>query len=200
MKMRVLLLVWGGLVLVWAGAAVFGWGNVESGSADPLVQIRSVGDLVPQDLQAQVSPEYYLGEGHLLVLIAVTALSVLLPLRAKLLRVVAGLAYLAAGGYLGYSAWSGNPPAEVGTVAGYAVAGALVLAGLFFFADRRSAVGVVAGVAALAGAVWNTHAVVEVALPDRPGLGAICLTIGYLAVAAGAFSTLGERRGGRNRR
>ncbi|UFU02615.1 hypothetical protein LQF12_14150 [Ruania suaedae] len=198
--MRVLVLVWGGLVLAWAGAAVFGWGNAETGSAEPLLQIRGVGDLVPQDLQAQVSPEYYLGEGHLLVLIAVSALSVLLPLRAKALRVVAGLAYLGAGGYLGYTAWSGNPPAEVGTEVGYGVAAALVLAGILFFADRRGAVGVVAGLAALAGAVWNTHAVVQVALPDRPGLGAICLTIGFVLVAAGAFATLGERRAGRNRR
>ena len=39
MRMRVKLLVWGGLVLVWAGALVLGWGNVESGTADPLLTL-----------------------------------------------------------------------------------------------------------------------------------------------------------------
>ncbi|UFU05954.1 hypothetical protein [Ruania halotolerans] len=202
MRMRVLLLVWSGLMLTWLGAAVFGWGNAETGSAQPLVQIRSASDLVPAQIEAQATPEYYLGEGHLLVLIAVTALSVLLPLRAKPLRIVAGLAYLAVGGYLGYTAWSGDPPAEVGTMVGYVVAGALVLAGLFFFADQRGAVGIVAGVAALAGAAWNTHAVVAVALPDdgRPGLGAVCLTLGYVLVAAGSFAALGDHGRRSNRR
>ncbi|SEE60508.1 hypothetical protein SAMN04488554_2114, partial [Ruania alba] len=33
MRMRILLLVWGGLMLTWLGAAVFGWGNVETGSS-----------------------------------------------------------------------------------------------------------------------------------------------------------------------
>src|SRR5690625_6792909 len=80
MRMRVKLLVWGGLVLVWAGALVLGWGNVESGTADPLLTLGSARDLVPPAHPDIPDSTYYVATGHLLVLVAVTAAAVLLPL------------------------------------------------------------------------------------------------------------------------
>src|SRR5690625_5801568 len=87
MRMRVKLLVWGGLVLVWAGALVLGWGNVESGTADPLLTLGSARDLVPPAHPDIPDSTYYVTTEHLLVLVAVTAAAVLLPLAGGRLRI-----------------------------------------------------------------------------------------------------------------
>jgi len=195
MRMRVKLLVWGGLVLVWAGALVLGWGNVESGTADPLLTLGSARDLVPPAHPDIPDSTYYVTTGHLLVLVAVTAAAVLLPLAGGRLRILAGLVTLAAGGWLAYVTYTGETvDGGWSPLAVYVAAGVLALVGVLYLAGRPGPVGVGAGLLALAGAAWNTNAAVQLLLPHgRPGLGSIALTLGFLLVAAGAFTTLGER-------
>ncbi|HIZ35651.1 MAG TPA: hypothetical protein H9815_07720 [Candidatus Ruania gallistercoris] len=195
MRMRVKLLVWGGLVLVWAGALVLGWGNVESETANPLLSLGSAQDLIPEADPDIPDSQYYLATGHLLVLVAVTAAAVLLPLAGGRLRIVAGLLTLAAGGWLGYVTYTGET-ADGGwsPTATYVTAGVLVLVAVLYLAGRPGPVAVGAGLVGLAGAAWNTNAAVELLLPHgRPGLGSIALTVGFLVVAAGCFAALGER-------
>lgn len=194
--MRVVLPVWLGLALAWVGALVFGWGNVETGTADSLVHLSSGRDLIPPAAPVFGEPVGYVASGHLLALTAVTAAAVLLPLASGRLRHLAGLVSLAAGAGLAYLTYAGDTAGTGWSPAvTYVVAGALVVAALCYFADRPGPVGVLAGVLAVAAAVWNTNAAVQLLLPDgRPGLGAIALTVGFLLTAAGAFTTIGRRR------
>lgn len=193
--MRVKLLVWGGLVLVWAGALVLGWGNVESGTADPLLSLGSARDLIPEANPDIPDSQYYLATGHLLVLVAVTAAAVLLPLAGGRLRFLAGLLTLAAGGWLAYvTSTAESVDGGWSPTATYVTAGVLALVAVLYLAGQPAPVGVGAGLLALAGAAWNTNAAVELLLPHgRPGLGSIALTLGFLAVAGGCFAVLGER-------
>lgn len=196
MRMRVVLLVWPGLVLAWLGGLVFGWGNVESGTADSLVQLSSGSDLIPPADPVFGEPLGYVTSGHLLALTAVTAAAVLLPLAGGRLRHLAGIISLAAGAALAYVTYSGNVAGTSWSpTVTYIVAGALAVAALCYFTGRPGPVGILAGVLALAAAVWNTNAAVQLLLPEgRPGLGAIALTVGFLLVAAGAFTATGQRR------
>lgn len=193
--MRVVLLVWPGLVLAWIGALVFGWGNTESGTADSLVHLSSGEDLIPAPDPVFGEPLAYVSAGHLLALTAVTAAAVLLPLASGQLRYLAGVISLAAGAALAYFTYTGDVPATGWAPAvTYIVAGVLAVIAVCYFAGRPGPVGVLAGVLALAAAVWNTNAAVQLLLPDgRPGLGAIALTVGFLLAAAGAFATVGLR-------
>lgn len=200
MRMRVKLLIWGGLVLMWAGALVLGWGNVESDTADPLLSLGSAQDLVPEANPNIPDSGYYVATGHLLALVAVTAAAVLLPVAGSRLRIPAGLLTLAAAGWLGYLTYSGQI-ADGGwsPTAGYVTTAVLALIAVLYLAGRPGPVGVGAGLLALAGAAWNTNAAVELLLPHgRPGLGSIALTLGFLAVAGGCFAVLGERPRRRN--
>lgn len=193
MRMRVALLIWIGLALVWAGALVLGWGNVESETAEPLLRIGSASDLIPPTDPNIPDSGYYVNAGHLLVLVAVTAAAVLLPLAAGRPRFVAGLVTLAAGGWLAYVTYQGTDGGWSPT-AGYVAAGVLALVAVLYLAGRPGPVGLGAGLLALAGAAWNTNAAVELLLPHgRPGLGAIALTLGYLLVAGGSFAAMGLR-------
>lgn len=195
MHTRVKLLIWVGLLLVWTAALVLGWGNVESETADPLLSVGSARDLIPEANPDIPDSSYYLATGHLLVLVAVTAAAVLLPLAGSRLRILAGLLTLAAGGWLAYVTYTGET-ADGGwsPIAAYVAAGVLALVAVLYLAGRPGPVGVGAGLLALAGAAWNTNAAVELLLPHgRPGLGSIALTVGFLAVAGGCFAVLGER-------
>ncbi len=195
MRMRVKLLVWGGLVLVWAGALVLGWGNVESGTAGPLLTLGSARDLIPPADPDIPDSTYYVTTGHLLTLVAVTAVTVLLPLAGGRLRFVAGLVTLAAGGWLAYVTYTGETvDGGWSPLAVYVAAGVLALVAVLYLVGRPGPVGLGAALVALAAAAWNTNAAVELLLPHgRPGLGSIALTIGFLLVAAGSFAALGER-------
>lgn len=195
MRTRVKLLIWGGLLLVWTAALVLGWGNVESETADPLLSVGSARDLIPEANPDIPDSTYYLATGHLLVLVAVTAAAVLLPLAGGRLRFLAGLLTLAASGWLAYVTYTGET-ADGGwsPTAGYVATGVLALVAVLYLAGRPGPVGVSAGLLALAGAAWNTNAFVELLMPHgRPGLGSIALTIGFLLVAGGCFAVLGER-------
>lgn len=196
MRIRVVLLVWPGLALAWVGALVFGWGNTETGTSDSLVQLSSGSDLIPEADPVFGEPLAYVASGHLLALTAVTAAAVLLPLATGWLRHLAGIISLAAGAALAYFTYTGEVP-DTGwaPVVTYAVAGLLAVAALCYFFGRPGPVGILAGVLALAAAVWNTNAAVQLLLPDgRPGLGAIAVTVGFLLTAGGAFAAIGRRR------
>lgn len=195
MRMHVKLLIWGGLVLVWAGALVLGWGNVESETADPLLTLRSARDLIPPAHPDIPDSTFYVTTGHLHALLAVTAAAVLLPLAAGRLRFLAGLFTLAAAGWLAYVTYTGEGlDGGWSPVAVYVAAGVLAVVAVLYLVGRPGPVGIGAGLLALAAAAWNTNAAVELVLPHgRPGLGSIALTVGYLLVAGGAFTVLGER-------
>lgn len=195
MRMRVKLLVWGGLVLAWAGALVLGWGNTESETAGSLLTLGSPRDLIPPAHPDIPDSTYYVTTGHLLALVAVTAAAVLLPLAGGRLRIVAGLVTLAAAGWLAYVTYTGqSSDGGWSPFAVYVAAVVLAVVAVLYLVGRPGPVGIGAGLLALAAAAWNTNAAVELVLPHgRPGLGSIALTVGYLLVAGGAFTVLGER-------
>ncbi|TDE94918.1 hypothetical protein EXU48_09035 [Occultella glacieicola] len=221
MRLKALLLIWPGLALLWLGVAVLPWGRE---SVDDVSTLVDVGDLLTRlpDVLGSSFPEplAYLQYGFLFPLVLTSLFAVGLPARARPVRVLVGIAYVAAAALALASAmelWSGldrylavGPPwTRTGLLV---LAAAMLVTALAMFADQVWPVAGLVGLVALAGAVWTAHVVITLWRDGGgvegvdlgtgvglPGPGSVAVVVGYLLASAGAFMVFTRRQRRRRR-